>query len=63
MNDHKRAQMQTEAMIIESLLNAAEAIFSSDTIEDALPLIEQARSRAAALNVALDSVNAVGDMA
>ncbi|MGR3494094.1 hypothetical protein [Citreimonas sp.] len=54
-----RAQMQTEARIIESLLDAAMAMFSGLTPGDAFALIDMAHDRAKQPKIALDSVNAV----
>lgn len=53
-----RDQMQTEAMIIENLLDAAMALFAGDSTSESMDLIEMAGKRAAKLNEALDSVNA-----
>ncbi|MBZ0127973.1 MAG: hypothetical protein K8F59_02550 [Rhodobacteraceae bacterium] len=52
-----RAQMQTEALIIESLLNAVMTLFAGDNAQDSITLIEMACERAEKLNCALDSVN------
>lgn len=53
-----RDQMQTEAMVIESLLVAAQAIFDTSDPSDALNLVYMATKRASQLNRALDCVNA-----
>lgn len=54
-----RDEMQTEALIIESLLTAVMALHSGNNPQDAINLIEMAQSRAEKLNNALDSVNEV----
>jgi hypothetical protein len=53
-----REQMQTEALIIESLLDAAMAMHSEVDREDCFQMIEKASARANRLNRALDSINA-----
>lgn len=53
-----RDQMQTEALIIESLLNTAMAFQSGTNPQDALMMVEMAHDRASQLNRALDSINA-----
>lgn len=53
-----REEMQTEALIIESLLDAAMAMQSEDDREDCFQMIEMASRRASRLNRALDSINA-----
>ena len=50
-------EMQTEALIIESLLGAALAMSAEDDREDCLLMIEKAQARAKRLNEALDIVN------
>jgi len=52
-----REKMQTEALIIENLLEAAMAMQGDDDREDALTMIEMAHDRAGRLNNALDQVN------
>lgn len=53
-----RDEMQTEALVIQSLLNAVMALHSGDNPQDAISLIEMAHDRSEKLNCALDSVNA-----
>lgn len=53
-----RGEMQAETMIIEYLLEAVMAIYSSANPKDAISLVEMAQDRANQLNRALDSVNA-----
>lgn len=53
-----RDQMQTEALIIESLLETAIAMYGGVKPEDGLTMVEMAHDRAQHLNRALDSVNA-----
>lgn len=53
-----REQMQTEALIIQTLLNTAMAMQSGLKPEDGLTMVEMAHDRAKHLNFALDSVNA-----
>lgn len=57
-----RCEMQTEALIIESLLNAAIAIFGSNDPQDALIMVGMAHDHAEKLNTALDSTNAPAAM-
>jgi len=52
-----RGQLQTEALIIESLLNAAMAIAGGVDREDAVTLVEMAHDRAHNLQCALDSIH------
>lgn len=52
-----RDEMQTEALIIQSLLDAASAMFGDADRQDCFDLIEKASGRAQRLNNALDSVN------
>lgn len=53
-----RDQMQSEALIIESMHNAVMALWSAaDPADDAYTLVERAHARARNLNAALDSVN------
>ena len=52
-----RERMQTEALAIQSLLQAAEAILGTNDLSGGMDLVEMARDRAQRLNVALDSVN------
>ena len=51
-----REQMQTEALTIESLLDAAMAMFGSFDRTEMIELIEMAQMRAKRLNTALDSI-------
>lgn len=53
-----RDQMQTEAMIIETLLTSVMALNSAPQTEDTFTLIDMAHNRACRLNQALDRVNA-----
>jgi hypothetical protein len=53
-----RAQMQTEALIIETLLEAAQASFAGEDISQCLTLVEMAAALAGQLHTALDSINA-----
>ena len=53
-----RAQMQEEALVIETLLDAAQALIGTASDNDMLKVIEMACTRANRLNEALDSVNA-----
>ncbi|WP_372575029.1 hypothetical protein [Ruegeria jejuensis] len=54
-----RDQLQTEALIIEKMLDAAIASFGgADAEENLFSLVERAHDRAHKLNIALDSVNA-----
>ncbi|MCR9088681.1 MAG: hypothetical protein NXH97_18270 [Rhodobacteraceae bacterium] len=50
-------QMQTEALVIETLLEAVVALSCSTKSSDAAELIDMAQSRARQLNIALDLVN------
>lgn len=52
-----REQMQTEAMIIESLLSGIMAMQSGTYREEAVTLIEMAHDRARKLCDALDSIH------
>ena len=55
-----RSDMQSEALAIQSRLNAAMALRSvSDPDDEATTIVEMAHGRAARLNAALDSVNAL----
>ena len=58
-----RCQVQTEALIIESLLNAVMAIQSSEDPQEAVVIVELACDRARRLNVAMDSINAISEVA
>ena len=58
-----RSEMQTEALVIEALLNAAMAMHGSLDPNDALPMVELAHDRAQRLGNALDVVNAPEDEA
>ncbi|MEM9309685.1 MAG: hypothetical protein AAGA74_20510 [Pseudomonadota bacterium] len=58
-----RQQMQDEALVIETLLDAAQALFGTDSDEETLRMIEMACTRANKLHSALDSVNAPKAMA
>ena len=49
--------MQNEALIIESLLDAAMSMFAVPDRQDSMTLIEMASVRAARLNRALDATN------
>lgn len=53
-----RAQMQTEALIIQTLLGSVMALYSGTKPQDAIELVEMAQDRAMLLNNALDSQNA-----
>lgn len=52
-----RDQMQTEALIIQALLDAAQAMFADEDRGDCHTMIEKASIRAQRLNEALDCVN------
>lgn len=54
-----RDEMQTEAMIVENLLDAAMALFAGGSTSESMDLIGMAGTRAARLNEALDIVNEV----
>lgn len=54
-----RGEMQDEAMIIGSLLNAAMALSAVESPKEIFSIVEMAHSRAYQLNQALDSVNTV----
>ncbi|MEM6890771.1 MAG: hypothetical protein AAF636_21950 [Pseudomonadota bacterium] len=58
-----RDVLQTEALVIETLLEAASAMHGATRREQSLELIEMAQARARALNVALDSINCKEDVA
>lgn len=58
-----RSQMQTEALVIECLLNVAQAMWGSDDQRDADTMVEMAHARARRLHNALDSINAPEEMA
>ena len=51
-----RDEMQTEAMIVESLLKAAMAVLTSNDSEDAFVLLDMAQLRAGKLKTSLDSL-------
>ena len=53
-----RSEMQTETLIIESLLNAAMSMHYEADREDCFLMIEKASNRVRRLNTALDSINA-----
>lgn len=53
-----RAEMQTEALAIENLLNSAMSLFAAGAHQDMIAVVDMAHDRAAALNSALDSVDA-----
>ncbi|WP_299986625.1 hypothetical protein [uncultured Ruegeria sp.] len=58
-NHLTRNEMQSEALTIKCLLNAAMAMRNApDPNDEALILIEMAHQRTAKLNTALDAVNA-----
>ena len=52
-----REEMQTEALVIETLLEAASAMHGATRREQSFELIEMAQARASALKAALDSIN------
>ncbi|WP_170545283.1 hypothetical protein [Ruegeria arenilitoris] len=53
-----RAELQQEALIIESLLEAATALVGgNDSGDNMIVVMEMAQDRAKKLNAALDSVN------
>ena len=52
-----REQMQTQALVIESLIAATLSMHGEDDIQDCMTILEMAMHRANKLNVALDSVN------
>lgn len=56
-NQMTRVQMQTESMIVESLIGTALAFFSCPDPSDAIYLLDMAHQRARRLNEALDNVN------
>lgn len=57
-NTMTRDQMQSEALVIKSLLNATMALRNApDPNDEAILLIEMAHQRSAKLNAALDAVN------
>lgn len=49
------SDLQNEALIIESLLDAAMSMFSLPDRQDSMALVEMASARAARLNRALDT--------
>ena len=51
-----RDQMQTEALTIETLLDAVMALYGSFDHTEMIELVEMAQKRAKRLNTALDSV-------
>lgn len=51
------ADLQSEALIIESLLDAAMSMFAVPDRQDSMTLVEMASVRAARLNRSLDSTN------
>ena len=57
-----RDQMQSEALIIQCLLNSAMALSGDPDPDHGFTLIEMAHGRAKRLNSALDSVNAPKEM-
>jgi len=52
-----RQDIQDEALIIHSLLAAAQAMFGEGNEQDMLTMVEMAAQRANKLNIAMDSVN------
>lgn len=55
-----RAQMQSEALVIQSMLSAVMALRSvPDPDDQTMTIVEMAHGRAERLNAALDSVNAL----
>jgi len=52
-----REEMQTQALIIETLLGATLSMHGDDDIQDCMTILEMAMHRANKLNLALDSVN------
>ena len=58
-----RCEMQTEALIVENLLEAAMSLQADTDRQDAVTLIEMAHARIQRLGTALDSVNAPEDEA
>ena len=53
----RRSELQTEAMIIQSLLNAAMALQAGGHHDDSAEVLEIAHSKSKNLNNALDIVN------
>lgn len=53
-----RREMQTEAMVIKSLLGAAISLHARSDPQDAMTVIEMAHRCAHRLDIALDAVNA-----
>ena len=58
-----RDQMQTEALTIETLLDAVMAVYGSFDHTEMIELVEMAQKRAKRLNTALDSVYVQDDAA
>ncbi len=52
-----RAELQSEALIIQSLLNAAMALQCGTQTHETMAVVEMAHDRARNLNHALDSLN------
>lgn len=52
-----RAELQSEALIIQSLLNAAMALQCATEKHETMAVIEMAHDRARGLNHSLDSLN------
>ncbi|MEO1641462.1 MAG: hypothetical protein AAFU41_19690 [Pseudomonadota bacterium] len=53
-----RDEMQTEALVVETLLSAAMALLGSGDTDATFTMIETAQEKARKLQSALDSVNA-----
>lgn len=52
-----RAQLQDDALVIESLLNSVMAMSFRENVQDTMTLVEMAHDRANKLNRELDIVN------
>ena len=57
-----RDEAQTEALVIESLLNAAMATFGAKDTAGMIELVEQAHDRSKGLQIALDSTTFKGEV-
>ncbi len=53
-----RQEMQDEALVIEKLLDTAQALFGTSSDQDMMTMVKMANARAHRLNLALDSVYA-----
>jgi len=53
-----REEMHTEALVIECLLDTAQAMFGAGNEQDLATMVEMAHTRPQHLKAALDSVNA-----